>query len=77
MGVTVTKFLYSSLEQALEYSSYYSDILLSYGNSFSYQIFFDGTEYLIEFKIYDTRGKDNTGSSEGTRYLPEHSPEDS
>lgn len=76
MGLVRTKFIYNTLESALEYSSYYSDVLLSHGNTFSYQIFYNGEEYTLEFKIYDARGKDNTRSGEGTRYLPEHNPED-
>lgn len=78
MGTITTRFIYNHIEEALSYSSYYSDLLTSYKNTFESQISFDGEHYTLEFKIHDSnRGKNNTRNSEGTRYLPESSTENS
>jgi hypothetical protein len=78
MGAVVTTFVYRSVEEALHFSSYYSDLLNSYKNTFDSVIMSDGEYWTLEFKIHDTsRGQNNSGDSEGTRYLSDTSSEDS
>lgn len=78
MGTVTTRFIYSTVEEALAYSSYYSDLLNSYNNRFISKISVGDNEYELEFKIYesDSRGQNSSGNSEGTRYLSEPSSED-
>lgn len=79
MGIVITKFIYSSIDEALNYSSYYSDLLSSYKNTYESSIWFDGEHYTLEYKIYgpDSRRKDSSRDCEGTGYLPEPSTENS
>jgi hypothetical protein len=78
MGAVVTRFVYKTIEEALSYSSYYSDLLTSYKNIFDSTIYLSGDQFTLEYKIYDSdRREDNSGNSKGTRYLSEPSAEDS
>lgn len=77
MGIIVTRFEYDTLEKALAFSSYYSDLLASYNNKFDSNVYIGKNNYLLEFKIYDVGGKSNDGDSEGTRHLPESGTENS
>lgn len=77
MGPVITNFVYKGIEDALHYSSYYSDILTSYKTDFDSVIRSDGSYWTVEFTIYDSRGgKDISRNSKGTRYLSESSSED-
>lgn len=77
MGPVITNFVYNNVEDALHYSSYYSDILISYKTDFDSVISTDGSCWKVEFTIYDSRGgKDISRNSKGTRYLSESSSED-
>lgn len=76
MGSVITKFVYRSVEEALHYSSYYSDLLTSYDNTFDSTIYTDGEYWTLEFIIHGG-GKNNSRNSKGTRHLPESSSEDS
>lgn len=77
MGNVVTTFVYKEIEEALYYHTYYSDLLVSHGNNFTSEISTDGVDWIVEFVINDTRGKNSSRNSKGTRHLPESSPENS
>lgn len=79
MGTVITRFEYTSLEDALHYSSYYSDLLNSYKNEYESKIELGKDKYILEFKIYgtDDRRKSNKRNIKRTGYLPESSTENS
>jgi hypothetical protein len=77
MGTVITRFVYKDIEETIEASSRYSDILTAHNNKYDSKISSDGEFWFLEFKVYDTsRRKNNPGNSKGTRYLPESSTED-
>ena len=75
MGPVITNFVYKDIENALHYSSYYSDILTTHKTDFDSRIYTDGTNWTLEFTVYDSRGKNTRRDSKGIRHLPESSSE--
>lgn len=74
-----TAFIYDNIEDALNYSSYYSDVLTGYGNKFTTRLYITNDKtYLLEFYIRQKNGRKNIPrGSKRIGHLPKPGGEDS